>query len=417
MDSKLRWKAIWIGVLLVVGICFLAIIMNLDALKAKNAKEQVEMLEEEYRIGEDLSAEELRSFLDDAAFFDQEESMDLEASLGRQLSIQVLSVERDLRILIMDVAGELVDGEQFQITVDDVGTYSDDNKDGMIYIPSLLSGDYYVRLEEYDGYKVPSSTIKVNVKSNVEYEKIDDISYFIKTEDDVDATLEDTSIQNARSEADGTEQTIKMLPNGAMYFGIDVSKWNREIEWDKVKAAGVDFAIIRCGYRGSETGTLIEDPYFQKNIEGATNAGIDVGVYFFTQAINAVEAVEEASMVLALCDDYEITYPIFIDTEGAGGEGRADDLSVVARTNVCDAFCRTIENAEKEYTVGVYASKNWFQTKIEASKFLGKAIWLAEYKEEATYTGTYHMWQYTSKGRISGISGNVDLNISYMENE
>ena len=417
MDSKLRRKAILIGVVLVACICFIAIITNMDALKAKNEKENVEIVQEDYRISEDLSEGELRSFLNDASFFDGEEGIDLEDSLERQLSMQVLSVEKDLRIRIMDVAGKLVDGESFQVTVDSVGTYTDENKDGIIYIPSLLSGDYYVQLEEYDGYKVPTSTIKVNVKSNVEYEKIDDISYFIKTEEDVDASLEDTSIHNARSEADGTEQTIKMLPEGAMYFGIDVSKWNREIDWNKVKESGVDFAIIRCGYRGSETGTLIEDPYFKKNMEGATNAGIDIGVYFFTQAMNPVEAVEEASMVLALCDGYDLTYPIFIDTEGAGGEGRADNLTITARTNVIDAFCRTIESASEEYLVGVYASKNWFITKIDDSKFLGKAIWLAEYKDEPTYTETYHMWQYTSKGRISGISGNVDLNISYMEND
>ena len=313
--------------------------------------------------------------------------------------------------------GKLVNGEKFQVTIDNVGTYIDDNKDGIIYVPSIETGEYYVRLEEHEGYKVPDSTIKVNVKSNVEYEKIEDISYFIKTEDEIDAAKEDTSIQNARDEADGTEKKIRMLPDGATNFGIDVSKWNREIEWEKVKGAGVDYAIIRCGYRGSETGALIEDPFFKKNIEGAIEQGIAVGVYFFTQATTAVEAVEEASMVLSLCERYELDYPIFIDTEGAGGKGRADDLSRSDRTKVCDAFCRTIASATENYTAGIYASKNWFNTKIDASRFTGRAIWLAEYKEETTYIGTYHMWQYTSKGKIDGISGNVDFNLSYMEKE
>ena len=127
-------------------------------------------------------------------------------------------------------------------------------------------------------------------------------------------------------------------------FGIDVSKWNKEIDWKKVKEAGVDFAIIRCAYRGSSTGALVEDPYFKKNIEGATKAGIQIGVYFFTQAIDKKEAEEEADYVIDIIKDYDIKYPIVIDTEPiSGDEARSDALSAEERTEVVAAFCERVK--------------------------------------------------------------------------
>ena len=200
----------------------------------------------------------------------------------------------------------------------------------------------------------------------------------------------------------------------AAVLGIDVSKWQGEIDWDKVKNAGVEFAIIRAGYRGSVTGAIVEDPYFQANMKGAAASGIPVGVYFFTQAVNEVEAVEEASAVLKLVRQYELDYPIFIDTEGAGGNGRADGLDAEARTLVCEAFCRTIENGG--YRAGVYASRNWYNNCLETAKLDNYFIWLAEYRSVPLYQGYYSMWQYTSKGQVDGIKGNVDLNIFYERN-
>ena len=120
-------------------------------------------------------------------------------------------------------------------------------------------------------------------------------------------------------------------------------------------SSGISFAIIRVGYRGASTGALIEDPYFKKNIAGATRAGIKVGVYFFTQAINEAEAVEEASMALSLVSGYNLSYPIFIDTESASN-GRANGLDVGTRTAVVNAFCKTIANSG--HRAGIYASKS-----------------------------------------------------------
>ena len=141
-------------------------------------------------------------------------------------------------------------------------------------------------------------------------------------------------------------------------------------------------------------------------------AGIKVGVYFFTQAVSLVEAVEEASMVIALLGDSELDYPIFIDTEGAGGNGRADGLDAATRTAVVNAFCQTIQNAGME--AGVYASRNWYINNLELDASYGHKIWLAEYRQTPEYTGKYDMWQYTSSGSVAGIEGRVDLNVSYL---
>ena len=192
--------------------------------------------------------------------------------------------------------------------------------------------------------------------------------------------------------------------------GIDVSKYQGNIDWGAVAASGINFAIIRVGYRGSASGALVQDPNFKKNISGATKAGIKVGLYFFTQAVNEAEAVEEASMAMSLASGYKVTYPIFIDTERASN-GRANGLSKSARTAVVKAFCQTVRNGG--YKAGVYASKSWYANQLNASALNGYCIWVAQYNSSCTYSGKYDMWQYSSKGRVSGIKGNVDMNISY----
>ena len=192
--------------------------------------------------------------------------------------------------------------------------------------------------------------------------------------------------------------------------GIDVSKYQGNIDWGAVAASGINFAIIRVGYRGSSSGALVQDPNFKKNISGATKAGIKVGLYFFTQAVNEAEAVEEASMAMSLASGYKVTYPIFIDTESASN-GRANGLSKSARTAVVKAFCQTVRNGG--YKAGVYASKSWYANQLNASALNGYCIWVAQYNSSCTYSGKYDMWQYSSKGSVSGIKGNVDMNISY----
>ncbi|MBD5522577.1 MAG: hypothetical protein HDR03_15370 [Lachnospiraceae bacterium] len=201
------------------------------------------------------------------------------------------------------------------------------------------------------------------------------------------------------------------LSSSSGSMGIDVSKWNGSIDWNAVRNSGVSYVIIRCGYRGSSTGALIEDPKFVSNIKGAKAAGLKVGVYFFSQAVNEVEAVEEASMVLNLVKGYGLNYPVFLDVEASGGRG--DSINAATRTAVCKAFCATIQNSG--YSAGIYANKTWLTSYINTGSLTGYKIWLAQYAAAPSYTATrYDMWQYSSKGRVSGISGNVDMNISYM---
>ncbi len=206
----------------------------------------------------------------------------------------------------------------------------------------------------------------------------------------------------------GEDGSIATKVNGST-FGIDVSRHNGTIDWNAVKASGVDYVIIRCGYRGSSTGALIEDQNFKTNIKGATAAGLKVGVYVFSQAVDEVEAVKEASLAVSLVKGYNLTYPIFIDTEESGG--RADKIDKATRTAVVNAFCQTVASAG--YQPGIYASKTWFEDKLNMSGVSSCRIWLAQYSAEPTYSGKYDLWQYSSKGKISGIKTDVDLNYSY----
>ncbi|MCR5675568.1 MAG: Ig-like domain-containing protein [Lachnospiraceae bacterium] len=205
-----------------------------------------------------------------------------------------------------------------------------------------------------------------------------------------------------------------VLSSGSGALGVDVSKWNGKINWNAVKNSGVSYAIIRCGYRGTSTGVLVEDSSFRTNMQGALNAGLKVGVYFYSAAVNDVEAVEEASMAAALCSGYRLTYPIFLDVErSSSGGGRSDNIGTAARTAVIKAFCATVANSG--YKAGLYANKNWMEGMIDTPSLTNYKLWLAQYAAAPTYTRTrYDMWQYTSKGSIGGISGSVDLNVSYL---
>ena len=197
--------------------------------------------------------------------------------------------------------------------------------------------------------------------------------------------------------------------------GIDVSKWQYDINWNKVAAAGVDYAIIRLGYRGTaEAGKCAMDPYFEKNIKGALGAGLQVGVYFFTQAITEEEAIEEANIVIDALKNYNVTFPIVYDTEYSE-DSRANDLSNAERTACARAFCDTILAAG--YTPVVYSSTNWAVLDLDLEELRGYDFWYAYYGEpEKLYLPYgFTMWQYTDKGKVDGIETNVDLNISFMD--
>ena len=424
MDSKLRKTAILASVAAVLLVSVVVIYINFLSQGSRNhaagnstpSPEPTGDLwnSQENQPGLGQIGNDLSAFLDDNTFFDPEVNPILDAAMDAayRLSLVVTSVEKDLRIQIVNVSGDPVQNISFLVELEGLGDYKDLDQDGIIYIGDLAAGDYYVMLKPVDGYKVPNNPTRVHVKDKVEYVAIEDISLLIKTEADIDAEAEDSAVADAKEDADRTEIKKLQSTTGSTRVGIDVSKWNGVIDWDRVRGAGVEFAIVRAGYRGSVTGSLVEDPCFVANMRGAAASGVPVGVYFFTQAVNEVEAVEEASAVIRLVREYNLEYPIFIDTEGAGGNGRADGLDPETRTLVCEAFCRTIENAG--YRAGVYASRNWYNNNLYTNRLDNYFIWLAEYRSVPIYQGYYQMWQYTSKGEIDGISGNVDMNIYYV---
>ena len=190
---------------------------------------------------------------------------------------------------------------------------------------------------------------------------------------------------------------------------IDVSEFQSTIDWKKVKASGINYAIIRVGGRFGVSGKIYEDSKFSINIKNAINSGIKVGVYFFTQAVNTNEAIQEARYTLDKIKGYTITLPVYIDTEWLDS-GRHNNITRRQRTDVCKAFCEEIK--KNGYNAGVYASTSWANNNLIMSE-LPYSIWIAQYYKECQYKGSYDIWQYSSSGSVSGISGNCDMNILY----
>lgn len=199
-------------------------------------------------------------------------------------------------------------------------------------------------------------------------------------------------------------------------YGIDVSYYQGNIDWKKVKNSGVEFVIIRVGYRGyGSAGTLVEDPKFKTYLDGATKAGLKVGVYFYTQAITTAEAQAEAKFVLDRIKGYSLQMPVYYDIESVDYDtGRLDSagLSKAQKTALCTAFCDTI--IKSGYSAGVYANYTWLNYYIDGAG-LGKKypIWLAHYTSNTNYDQRMDMWQYSGSGTVSGISAYTDVNVWY----
>ena len=198
-------------------------------------------------------------------------------------------------------------------------------------------------------------------------------------------------------------------------LGINVSKWNKNIDWNKVKADGVEFAFVRVGYRGYGSGGLGSDEYADSNMKNAAAAGVKVGAYIFSQAITEKEAVEEADYILQKVKGYNITMPLVFDFEYySGGRLEKANLSRRKQTDICLAFCERVKAAG--YTPLVYANKSMLSSDLYAEEISSKyPIWLAHYTNKTNYTGAYDYWQYSSTGTVNGISGNVDMNYWYVK--
>lgn len=207
---------------------------------------------------------------------------------------------------------------------------------------------------------------------------------------------------------------MEYVENGVVtsHKGIDVSKYQGDIDWNAVRDDGVEYAFVRLGLRGYESGKLVLDEYFDQNMRGANEAGVSAGVYFFTQAVTVEEAKEEATYVLEHITDYDVTYPIVFDVEMiVGANGRANNLTKEERTDIAIAFCEAIKQAG--YTPMIYGNVKCFTKMLDLARLEDYEKWYAFYDNYMYIPYEVSCWQYTEKGTVKGIKNKVDLNISY----
>lgn len=210
--------------------------------------------------------------------------------------------------------------------------------------------------------------------------------------------------------------SIKYVENGVDTGtkGIDVSKHQGNIDWVKVKNDGVEFAIIRLGYRGYEVGNVLIDEKFHQNMRGAIAAGVKVGVYFYSQAITVQEALDEAAFVLENIKNYDITYPVVFDMEEVTEDtARMNGLTTAQRTDFTIAFCDEVEKAG--YTPMIYGGIKWLVEMVDMSRLVKYDKWFAQFYKTPFFPYDLQMWQYTSSGKVDGIAGNVDINIGFKD--
>ncbi len=193
--------------------------------------------------------------------------------------------------------------------------------------------------------------------------------------------------------------------------GIDVSVHQGLIDWEQVRDAGVTFAIIRAGLRGSTEGGLYEDETFRANLNGAKEAGLKVGVYFFSQALTVGEAAEEAEFVLELLDGEPLDLPVYYDWEERGDDSRTADPGAVPLTDCSVAFCETVRKGG--YTPGVYFNREYGYAYLDFVRLQNYELWLAEYGDNPTFDYHFDCLQYTSEGSIPGIETSVDMDLIF----
>lgn len=206
---------------------------------------------------------------------------------------------------------------------------------------------------------------------------------------------------------------MKYYVNGkqASWFGVDISGKQGIVDFEKLKGAGVDFVMIKVGGRGYSSGNIVLDSSYKDYMNGAKNAGLGIGVYFYSQAVDKDEIYEEADTLLELIKDYPIKYPVVFDMESVEGDvARTDALDVSTRTELARIFLKTIK--AEGYTPMLYGDKEWLVTKLDLEKLQDYDVWLSQEADTPDYPYEYTMWQYNKSGTVSGISGTAGLNIS-----
>lgn len=212
------------------------------------------------------------------------------------------------------------------------------------------------------------------------------------------------------------EPVLKYFENGdkASWLGVDISKENGEPDFSKLKKAGVDFVMVRMGYRGYESGKIALDEEYFDNIQKANEAGLSVGVYFESQAITTDEALEEAEFVIANLIEMKVTYPVVFDLGLVSNDtSRIDNLPKSQLTEITNTFCNRIREAG--YKPMVYGNKYWLLRKLDLTMLGDYDIWLSQSGQTPDYPYEFAMWQYSSTGTISGVSGDLNMNISFVD--
>lgn len=200
---------------------------------------------------------------------------------------------------------------------------------------------------------------------------------------------------------------------GDSISGIDVSYHQGDIDWELVKESGIEFVMMRVGYRGyGESGKLVEDTNFQANIRGATDAGLKIGVYFFSQALNLEEVEEEVDFLLERIEDWEIAMPVVYDWEYVSDEARTANMDARTLTDCSRHFCDLVEEAG--YQPMVYFNRNQAANLLYLEELTDYPFWLAAYTDRMGFPYKVDMWQYTDNGRVPGIDGPVDVDVLFV---
>lgn len=221
---------------------------------------------------------------------------------------------------------------------------------------------------------------------------------------------------NNLTELEGLHREVEYVKDGQTLSikGIDVSRYQKAIDWEKVAADGVAYAFIRLGYRGYDKGGLVMDELYEENMKGALDSGVAAGVYFVTQAVSVEEAIEEADFVLDHIENYDVTWPVVLDLEDpASSSARTADLTREERTDIAVAFCETVREAG--YTPMLYCNIRWYMEELDLTRLTEYDKWFAQYFNRPFFPYAFQMWQYTNNGRVDGITGPVDLNISFKD--
>lgn len=212
------------------------------------------------------------------------------------------------------------------------------------------------------------------------------------------------------------EPVMKYFANGAKasFLGVDISKDNGPVDFKKLKKDGVDFVMVRLGYRGYESGNVVIDEEYFDNIQLANEAGLAVGVYFESQATTVEEALEEAEFVVTNLIEMRVTYPVVFDLGLiANDTSRIENIPKMQLTEITNAFCNRVK--EVGYKPMVYGDKYWLLRKIDLTLLGDYDIWLSQSGQLPDYPYQFAMWQYTNTGTVSGISGDVNMNISFID--